>query len=190
MRVNKLWQNCNIRVDYPFNLEKFTKNMHTVTAGHTHSDTQICETTAVWSCKTEALLSVIRCCLWTNNSLTNRTQYQDHKLPWTSPNKDVTVSSLGLPKPHIVPPLSQTKSELVDHTTRKKRILAFALKETVHILLRIIFISRLFSHILLTLQLFSLYLLIDLFFLSLVGIGVIVLYQGKSSFVLETSSLM
>ncbi len=106
MRVNKWWQNYNIRVDYPFNLEKFTKNMHTVTAGHTHSDTQICETTAVWSCKTEALLSVIRCCLWTNNSLTNRTQYQDHKLPWTSPNKDVTVSSLGLPKPHIVPPLT------------------------------------------------------------------------------------
>lgn len=81
------------------------KNMHTVTAGHTHSDTQIYETTAVWSCKTGALLSVIRCCLWTDNSLTNRIQYQDHKLPRTSPNKDMTVSSLCLPKPHIVPPL-------------------------------------------------------------------------------------
>jgi len=83
------------------------KNMHTVTAGHTHtvSDTQICETTAVWSCKTEALLSVIRCCLWTDNSLTNKIQYQDHKLPRTSPNKDVTVSRLCLPKPHIVLPL-------------------------------------------------------------------------------------
>ncbi len=179
--------------------------MHTVTAGHTHSDTQICETTAVWSCKTEALLSVIRCCLWTDNSLTNRTQYQDHKLPRTSPNKDMTVSSLGLPKPHIVPPLAGDMTVESDkkwigwphNNERKKkkkknyiRVLAFALNETVHILLRIIFISRLFSHILLTLHLFSLYLLIDLFFPSLVGIGVIVLYQGKSSFVLETSSLM
>lgn len=172
MRVNKRWQNFNIRVDYPFKLEKFTKNMHTVTAGHTHSHTQICETTAVWSCKTEALLSVIRCCLWTNNSLTNRTQYQDHKLPRTSPNKDVTVSSLGLPKPHIVPPQTGDMTAESDkkwigwpHKQKKQtfRILAFALKETVHILLRIIFISRLFSHILLTLQLFSLYLLIDLF---------------------------
>lgn len=148
------------------------KNIHTVTAGHTHSDTQIYETTAVWSCKTGALLSVIRCCLWTDNSLTNRIQYQDHKLPRTSPNKDMTVSSLCLPKPHIVPPLDGDMTGESDkkwigwpHYNEKPdiRVLAFALNETVHFHSHIIFISQLFSYMLLTFHLFSLYLLIDLF---------------------------
>lgn len=110
MGLSRLWQNFYICVNYPFNLEKWEEtHKRTCTQSlldtHTVSDKQICETTAVWSCKTEALLSVIRCCLWTDNSLTNRIQYQDHKLPRTSPNKDVTVSRLCLPKPHIVLPL-------------------------------------------------------------------------------------
>lgn len=176
MGVGIWWKNFNIWVNYPFNVEE-CKETHERTCTQSLLDTH----TVTHRSARQQLCGHVRqgpCCQWyaavyglttasQTESSTRTTSCPEHCLTktWLSPASAYQNHTLFLRWMEIWLG-SQTKSELVDHITMKKpdiRVLAFALNETVNIHSHIIFISQLFSYMLLTFQFFSLYLLIDLF---------------------------